>query len=248
MPYRSGYSVLPRLQKLSGPLFQRDDRWQATIAEKQLAIETQTCCLQHEITDEIFERVNSFIREQAPWAAGDSFAELAMQLQEDIAVHRVDDGKDWLAACHICFPSGWRPEAAIGRPLAEIHGPVPGMNLAASFGLASSIVNHGPFVRFVWSPVFEADRINYHPNVPKQPFDPCDPQLWLKIERQSTWGFPDLGAALFVMRQELLPRDSIDLPALHRSLVNMNDQERAYKDVTDELLIWLADEAARCKA
>ena len=243
MPYKDGYSVLPRLMKLEDdPLFQKDENYDHFLAEKKKAVKHQQCFLEHDITNEIYGRISSFIIEKADWVCPSTFDNLAMQLQEDIAIHRIKDGRDWLAACHICFPSGWRPEDKIGRPLDEIHIPIPGMNLNGGLKLAETMVNHGPFYRYVWSPVFDSfskRRINYHPCQPTVEFDPRMPRLHLKVERQITYGFPDIGAALFVMRQDLLHPAKIDFPSLHHALSEMTDEEKAYKGVTDDLLLWM---------
>ena len=146
-----------------------------------------------------------------------------------------------MAYGHVCFASDWRPEEKIGLSFREVHVPVPGMNLAASDRLVHAMIHAGPFERFVWSVVHEP-RLNFHPRFPKRRFDPAAPCVYLKVERQTTVGFPDLGAALFSFRQHLLGMDDIQIPALIAALERMTPPQRAYKGLTDSaepLIAWL---------
>ncbi len=230
--YLEGYSVLPKLKKLTGNIFQSHDL-EKFLAEKQTAMETQKCQLEYNMSPEIYEAAISFIREHCPHqlVGPYTFGNLAMQVCEDLIIHRLDETTDWLAATHVCFPSGWRPEENIGKPLIEIHKPVVGMNLKTSRKLIETMVFHGPFERYVWSVLFEP-RINGHPSRPKKPFSPENPQIWVRVERQITWGLPELSAALFVLRQHLIPEDELDKPALIKALEEMSPEHLAYKGYT----------------
>jgi hypothetical protein len=239
-PYRDGYSVLPALKKLREPPFCVDDDLDRYLSEKRQANQTQRVFFEHEMDAEIYDAFASFVEQEGPPHLTPPYTlpSVAMQVQEDIAVHRIKDGHDWLAAAHVCFPSDWRPEEKIGKPLREIHAPVPGMNANASYKLAETMVHHGPFMRFVWSVIHE-DRINFHPDQPRRSFDPANPIVFVKVERQITWGFPAWGAALFLLRQFIIPPPKVDLPALAAACVNMNEAQRRYKGIGDELITWL---------
>lgn len=250
--YRDGYSVLPRLRKLDGPIFIRDAEYDRFIAEKARAASLQACFVEHAMTDALYELLRDFLATNYPGAfegrvtsggaPRERFDRLAMRIQEDVAVHRLDDETDWLACAHVCLPSGWLPEEKVGRPLAAIHDPVPGMNLDNSRKLVEAMVFAGPFERYVWNVVFE-DRINGHPRIPKARFDPAAPKLWVKVERQVTVGFPEHRAAAFVLRQHLIPDPEIDRPALVAALCEMTPAQRAYKGIDgciDELLDYLS--------
>lgn len=236
-PYREGYSVLPALLKLEEPPFYVDDQFEHYIEEKKKALESQPVFLEHDIEPQIYDAFSEFIQEHGPDHINPPYTleSVAMQVQEDIAIHRIKDGKDWLAATHICFPSDWRPEEKIGKPLAEIHAPVPGMSLSKSYKLAETMVHHGPFMRFVWSPVYE-NMINFHPDKPKNNFDPLNPIVYVKVERQITWGVPELGAAFFILRQFIVDPD---IPSLHKACSEMNENQRRYKGVTQEFVDYL---------
>jgi hypothetical protein len=243
--YKKGYSVLPQLSRITvDKVFEVTLKDQMQFLEaKREATKFQTTFAEHEMDDDIYETVCRFIVEQYPIRLNEpfTFSNIAMQIQEDIAIHRLSDDRDWLAATHICFPSGWNPVDKIGRPLSEIHAPIPGMNLSRSRKLVETMINHGPFERFVWSVVFD-DRSNFHPRTPKKKFDPSNPCVFIKVERQLTVGFPKHNASLFVMRQHLI-HDNIDKPSLVKSLTSMTEDQRIYKGINDEfddLISWLS--------
>lgn len=233
-PYRKGYSVLPALAKLEEPPFCVDNQLSHYVEEKHKALESQQVFLEHDVDPRIYEAFSEFIIEHGPDHIQPPYTldSVAMQVQEDIAIHRIKDGKDWLAATHVSFPSGWRPEEKIGRPLSEIHAPIPGMNLDASYKLVETMVNHGPFVRFVWSPIYEK-KINFHPDRPKKEFNPAFPIVYVKVERQITWGIPKFGAAFFILRQYIVEPD---MPSLYKACSDMNDAQRKYKGVSQQMV------------
>ena len=236
--YKKGYSVLPQLSRLGkGKIFQVTLKDQMQFLEaKREAVEFQSPFQEHEMNEDIYETICSFIVKNYPFRLDEphTFSSIAMQIQEDIAIMRVKDEREWLAATHICFPSSWLPEDKIGRSFAEIHAPVPRINLSRGRKMVGAIINRGPFERFVWSPVFE-DRINFHPRTPKKKFDPQNPTVFVKVERQLTVGFPEHNAFLFVMRQHLI-RDEIDNHALAESLKSMTEEQRIYKGISEFLL------------
>ncbi|MGE0419023.1 MAG: DUF3445 domain-containing protein [Acetobacteraceae bacterium] len=46
-------------------------------------------------------------------------------VQEDLCIIQVQDSVPHFTAAVLCFPSRWRLGEKIGRPLADVHGPVP---------------------------------------------------------------------------------------------------------------------------
>ncbi|MFA6111732.1 MAG: heme-dependent oxidative N-demethylase subunit alpha family protein, partial [Candidatus Latescibacterota bacterium] len=57
----------------------------------------------------------------------DPFDALAAQVQEDLAVIRRVEGRDWTTAIHLCFPYRWTAEEKIGLDFVTMHLPVPGI-------------------------------------------------------------------------------------------------------------------------
>ena len=229
-PYVKGYDVLPKLKKTDGPFFQITEDRDRFLFEKQISLKNQVCFAEHDVTDEVYETVCDFIVEQYPEKIErpHSFENIALQIQEDLVIHKMTDDKDWVAAVHVCLPFGWHPDKQVGHSFEEIHQPVPGINLKHSRKMVEAMVNHGPFERFVWTVLFE-DCINLHPSRPRKSFDPKSPEVWVKVERQLTYGFPEHNAALFVLRQHLVPEKDINKPALAKTLSEMNEEQRKYK-------------------
>jgi hypothetical protein len=140
-------------------------------------------------------------RREAVWYS-DAIDAIASQVQEDLAILTIADGSHKLAAAHICFPNGWAPEQMIGRDFAGLHHAVPGMGAmnarAADFARLMLHSAEG-MVRFAWGISFD-DRLDHHPSQPRSGWESGRPAAWLRVERQTIWGFPEDNAALFTIR------------------------------------------------
>lgn len=237
-PYKSGYSVLPQLNKISKEEIFQVVNSNRHLEEKKLIESSRKVFFESNTSTEIYQSVCEFLIENYPLKIKGSFQEIAMQMQEDLIIHRLSDESDWFAAAHICFASGWNPEAKIGKPLMTIHSPIPNMNLNNSRKLVEAMVFNGPFERYVWSVVYE-DKLDFHPDNLKKSFDSKNPIIFIKVERQVTYGFPEHKAALFILKQSLIPEIDIDKLALHKALIDMTPEQKIYKGITDELISYL---------
>ncbi|MEA2708170.1 MAG: hypothetical protein QOF78_771 [Phycisphaerales bacterium] len=177
---------------------------------------------------------------------------LACQVQEDLAiVSTASERGHWLSAAHVCFPNGWAPGEKVGHSFAVVHEPVAGMGEMNRRGEEFVSIMTGAadgLVRFAWGVTFD-DRLNHHPDKPRSAFDPENPQAFLRIERQTIWGFPARGAALFTIRTYLydlsdLRRDPATREPLVAALLSMSPESRAYKGLAghfDPLVRWLSE-------
>jgi hypothetical protein len=217
-----------------GPFFVPDQ--QLIDTRKEAALQ-QRVWFEHEMTAEIYAPICEFIAQGSNQPLS-SFSQLAMNLAEDVIIHRKIHQHDWMAAAHLCLPSSWWPEEKIGKPLREIHAPIPGMNLDLSSKLVDTMINHGPFERFVWSIIYEP-RYNFHPSLPRKEFDSDTKEVFIKVERQMTVGFPQVQASLFILRQELILPHEIIYRELYQACKNMSPDERTYKGVTQALIEFL---------
>lgn len=241
-PYRAGYSVKPALTKIdAAAVFEPDARHAEWFERAKFrALCFQRCQVESDCPAAVYAAAVNFVSDHYPlplngplraaghWTARWVFNSVARQVQEDLVIHRVAAGRDWMAAGQVCFPSGWNPLEKVGQSFAEIHAPVPGMERFDGRRLAETMVRHGPFERYVWGVLF-ADELNGHPNRPKAEFDPADPAVWVKVERQVTVPLPDVSAALFVLQYALVSPDEIDRPALAAAINAMTPAERTYK-------------------
>ena len=184
-------------------------------------------------------------------SAFDLFDHLACLVQEDLAIVSTGTGGGhWLSAVHVCLPNGWAPSEKMGRPFDVIHAPVAGMaemNRRGGEFVDIMIRATDGLVRFAWGVTFD-DELNHHPDKPRARFDPANPRAFLRVERQTIWGFPARGASLFTIRTYLydladLRRDPSVRDPLIAALHSMSPESRAYKGLAeafDPLLFWLS--------
>lgn len=256
-PYEQGYSVLPALfplghdfgnKDLDAKFFHIDEDFGLYKSIKIDAVddESQSCITKSDIgfssQDEsyVVEFMNKQLKQEySNFQPSATLSGFMFKIQEDYAVYRVD--VDRLVYINACMPSSWCPSEKINKSFYDIHLPVPGMKLDRIEGLKQAMLHNGPFVRFVWSVVFEK-RLNFHPCKPKKAFDPKKPEVYIKVERQVLKGFPEKSLVLFLMRQYLLPIEDVKVASLINALNNMTDEEKAYKDIDnkyDKLLKYL---------
>ncbi len=190
---------------------------------------------------------------------GSSLEAFAFQIQEDLAICSQDQSSDFLSMLHVCSPSHWAPAQKIGKSFFEVHAPVPGIekiNKTAGH-MVQAMIHKGPFVRFVWSFVTD-QRLNHHPYAPvgqnqKQwtgrSFSSDQvPPFYLRVERQVTFGFPELNMGLFTIRVSFwngleIKNDQVKRNQLLGALLSMTPESRKYKgvyDCFDDLTRWLS--------
>lgn len=104
----------------------------------------------------------------------------------------------------VIFPSGWALEKKLGRPLAEVHAPVPGLQsgLGGQIGtFLSRLVPGAAWERDNWG-LSADDHLNHHPAQPHRPLDETATlaSTWLRLERQFLARLPESGAILFGIR------------------------------------------------
>ncbi len=130
-------------------------------------------------------------------------------VQEDLClmlrhgdVHHLD------AAC-LCFPSHWRLADKIGRPTAEVHGPVPGYaeELGPRVDRYLDRLRPGSGAeRRNWSVHEAPDLFAPWPGEPRQlEVGDVATGLWLRSERQTLRRLPDTDAVLFTIRVQQVP-------------------------------------------
>lgn len=187
-----------------------------------------------------------------------SFDALACQVQEDLAVVEIDtSGQDKLTGLHLCFPNHWAAEDKIGQNFISVHAPVPGMDKVNQniSQLLDAILNKGPFVRFAWG-VATDTRLNHHPEPALETkrrtwqgrrFNPDNPELYLRIERQTLHGFPAQQCILFTIRTYFLDinqlkSDKQKISSLIAALSTMKQESQSYKGLSKDypaILDWL---------
>lgn len=195
----------------------------------------------------------------------DAIDALMMQVQEDIAwVMKDENSNDSLKILHVMSPSHWSPEVKFNQSFFNVHAPIPGVEKLnkSAVQMVDAMINKGPFLRMVWSFVTDQN-FNHHPDAPKG----IDPKLWkgrsfdlenkpknpfdLRVERQITWGFKELNAALFTIRISFLEGQEVKAnkewcELLSSAIESMSPASLEYKGLShckSELINWLLTES-----
>jgi hypothetical protein len=185
----------------------------------------------------------STLRREHPGLLGEaeqSYESIAHVVQEDFAVvRRTPQGRDEAIAVFVAFPSGWRPQAIAGQGFKQIHRPVPGFaeQDAAVASMLASMIERGPYVRFVWT-IAADDHLDHHPEEGRREAWREGGDGWLRVERQVTVPFTDVGASLFLIRTYLYPFATLTTEqrrTLASALERMPGEIADYKGLSPEV-------------
>ena len=206
---------------------------------------------------------------------GKDFESLCMEVCEDVAImRRRPNGSNFLSAISLHSPNYWAASEKIGRDFTAIHDPVAGIQKinATAPQIVDAMIKRGPYVRFAWG-VATDTRLNHHPEVPRG----IDPALWagrsfdgsgglrpqlqypevmagsaaplfLRVERQVLWGFPEHEAFAFTIRTyfwdcKTLKQDPAKRQALISAIHSMTPESLVYKGLSQSkpaVLEWLS--------
>jgi dimethylamine monooxygenase subunit A len=156
-------------------------------------------------------------------------------VQEDLCLLVLRDGAPHLDAASLCFPSYWRLSEKLGRPMADIHGPVAHYadELAAKVdAFLHRLTPAQPVWRRNWS--IHDDPSYFLPDpTPPRLVDPPD-GLWLRSERQTLRRLDSASAVLFTIRTQQVPLAAVaERPEVGRrigdAIAAWSPEMRAYK-------------------
>lgn len=148
----------------------------------------------------------------------------SLLVQEDLILMRKGENGWRLAAGSLCFPSSWSLGEKFGRPLHEIHAPVPGFGggtrNADLIGRMFDSLQGQAVLRWNWSlqagndlylPFSHRERIDRATNRPsKFSSDEIAAQAFIRVERQTLRKLPVSGDILFTIRIHLDPLAAIE--------------------------------------
>ncbi len=192
------------------------------------------------------ETANAFAR---CLALGEAWEPDYLLLKQDAA-----DGRFHLLGGCVCFPSSWRFEEKVGKPLEVIHTPVPHLNeqLASPIhNFLSRIKPGAAWCRANWG-LSRSPELNQHParGLPKLRPPLREDEVWLRVEDQALVALPESRGVLFGIRMNVLPlaevkRHPTAARGLARALRTMPDAMLEYKSLLsakEELLRLLESE------
>ena len=177
-------------------------------------------------------------------------ARAALLVQEDFLLMRKSPEGWRLVAGSLSFPSAWILREKFGKPLHDIHGPVPGFNAGTRNAsllerMFDNLWPERPVMRWNWSLYGEAKL--YYPAVNNQIKNRFGPgniadNVTLRLERQTLRKLPKSGDVIFTVRIHLNPLEVLethaDGPALARAIADqvnaMTPEELHYKGLTAE--------------
>jgi len=187
---------------------------------------------------------------------------LVMQIQEDIAIISEDNH---ISCLHLMAPNYWSAQDKIGKSFSMIHQDVAGIELITknSKAIIQAMIYRGPFVRFAWG-ITTDNKLNHHPNSTKADcnqseygqtdneqtnsgryFDPANPKLYLRVERQTINGLAKIKSALFTIRSYLYNIEDLTNNEIHcviNAIQSMTQKQLKYKGLTinkSAIIDWL---------
>jgi hypothetical protein len=160
-----------------------------------------------------------------------------------------------LAAATVCSPNRWRLSEKLGRPIADIHDPVPGYGRRLAAPVDAILSGRPrPMWRRNWS--IQASPARFQP-VADGPARPEIPgQVWVRSEYETLIGLPASRWWVFGIQTTIRPLAEVaSRPGLarriHTAVSTLDRQTAAYTDLAgwrDSLLAWLAVAGGRANA
>jgi len=174
----------------------------------------------------------------------------ARLVQDDLVLMRRGESGRRLAAASLSFPSSWSLAEKFGRPIHEVHAPVPGFgggtrNAELIARMFDNLRPETPVIRWNWS-LYGDDRL-FHP-------DTSGPRerrfgegggaehVFLRSERQTLRRLPQSGDIVFTIKIAVDPLETLErhsrgseiATALIAQLETLTDEQLDYKGMTAE--------------
>jgi hypothetical protein len=174
----------------------------------------------------------------------------ASLVQEDLILMRAGEAGWRLAAGSLSFPSSWSLREKFGRPIHEVHAPVPGFGAGTRNAEVIARMFHfqrpeTPVLRWNWS-VYDSDRL-FHPETAEPGSRRFGSgaraeNVFLRVERQTLRKLPVSGDILFTIRIYVDPLAALErhperariAGALAAQLNELSDEQVAYKGLAVE--------------
>jgi dimethylamine monooxygenase subunit A len=203
-------------------------RLYAEIPGKVLVAEDETEAAQQEVLELIAGHLRRYFPALDADAStgGSPLHAASLLVQEDLVLMRRGDDGWRLAAASLCFPSSWSLEEKFGRPLQDIHTPVPGFGRGTRTAdiihrIFDNLGVEQPVERLNWSLQAGADLYQPLSNIARVDRAQARPSrfpeadvaanAFIRVERQTLRRLPKSGDILFTIRIYLDP-----MPVLER--------------------------------
>ena len=172
----------------------------------------------------------------------------ARLVQEDLVLMRRGETGWRLAAASLSFPSSWKLAEKFGRPIHEVHAPVPGFaegtrNAELIARMFDNMRPETPVIRWNWSVYGDAELFHPHDS-PARRFGVGEraENVFLRVERQTLRLLPQSRDILFTIRIIVDPLEELErhsdarriATALTEQLGSFNAEQLDYKGMTLE--------------
>lgn len=198
---------------------------------------------------------NNLAREAVDLNRTDPLEHAARLVQEDLCIIQVCDDGPVFTAGAVCFPSRWKLHEKIGKPLADVHGPVPfypDRLLRPVDRFMQHLKPDRIACRLNWSLLDDpalflpSGKWRGQADADITP-DSVSHRVYLRVERQTLRRLPKTGAVLFGIRVHVYPIDRIadspanaaDLAAAVRALPMEIERYKSLPVFKQALLTWL---------
>ncbi len=190
-----------------------------------------------------------------PLPQGERGQDVALAIQEDFVILKHHEDTLRTEYLSVCFPSRWDPREKLGLDFAAIHAPVADNQMlqAAGPNIMTMAFMKQAMLRHVWLIVPSAS-LDQHPDKNEawwtealRDMSPLLPNLFFRVERQTTWPLPHLQRAVFFIRVMMSPL--VDVLAitpgraveLAASLRSMTPEVVAYRGMRETMPRLLAE-------
>ncbi len=205
---------------------------------------------------ELGERIDAWLAAHEPdlvddghVGEADALAAARRRVAEDLCILTATEDGWVLTAGAVCFPSYWRLSEKVGRPLTDVHGPVPGY-AGALAGRVDTFLGRLRPGQGVWRRNWSIHRTAalFVPVHAHEHGDAAPPpaERWLRTEYQTLLRLEHTDAVVFTIRTQQVPLARLAsrpdrCAAMAAALRGWTPAQRRYKGgaVDDALLRWL---------
>ena len=223
------YLTAPRMKRHSGQVF--NTITDQTLQAKKIELEKYGDDLYG--TEDLKSELLAKIAKTLNLEYTNNIINLALQIEEDIAI-MVDNR---LYAICFCFPSNWVPGKRLGKTFREIHEPVADNSklLEASDKIMQTLINSGPYIRYVWT-ISNNSELSNHPNNKINTEANTIQELYFRYETQTTMPLPELNTAILFVNVQVHPLAKYwgnydDRNLILNSINSMTDTVLKYKNL-----------------
>ena len=218
------FSNNPSMQKYDGPLFNvnPDEKY---LFEKHLQFKKYGKDLFRQTEQYEHSDLNQKVSQTLGLEATDSLLEIAMQIEEDLAVMHYGQ----LEAICFCFPSGWIPGNKLSADLSKLHLPVADNDLLLkSSEKLSQHMNKQTIRRWVWN-VTTVPGLSNHPKE-ERPLLSNFENLYFRLETQISTPL-DKFSSLFLVKVDVIPLIEVWDTRILESINSMTEDVLNYKNL-----------------